>query len=72
MSEPIWKIRDAQFLRDNPDFAAWIAELNKIDWLVEGYGGPVEDSTGVMCWYDNFKMGETPLLAAKSDRENWE
>jgi len=73
MSEPIhWHYEaDRKFL-ENTEFMEWFAELKKEPRLEEVYGGPLEESTGIECWFSYFEGQYTPHDAALSDMTYWE
>lgn len=71
--EPIhWHYEADRKLLENTEFMEWFAELKKQRGLEAGYGGPLEESTGIECWFTYFREEFSPREAALEDQSYWE
>ena len=71
--QPIhWHYESDRHLIQNTEFMEWFAALKREPHLEEGYGGPLQQSTGIGCWFDYYNDGYSTREAALSDMSYWE
>ena len=73
ITKPIhWHYEQDKPLIENIKFMEWFAKLKSVPLLEVGYGEPLEEGTGMQCWYEYYETGYSPEEAASEDMSYWE
>ena len=67
-----WHYSEDKQLIEDASFMEWFAKLKTETSIETGYSGPLEESTGMMCWHEYYNENFSPQETAAEDMSYWE